>query len=269
MTQPESLEQAFADVEREVSSALDFTKKLQSLLRQLHKSSREGNVKAMKRAQGGLPDAAAELGRAVAGAADSWPLDGEEEVEYLQQGYSAELRSMASAHDLTIREGDGQLICHPSTVRILAGDRAVRIDRKKVSTIRPSHLVALLQKNQKRPARSRPEPFLKALHDVYTDLAAKPARGEAAPAAGPVIPLERIYNLMTSLPGSRRDYTRTDFARDIYHLETAGVTAAKSGATVSFPASTTARRAKNLFTFVGPDGREVTYSAIRFTDRTG
>ncbi|MCY4103264.1 MAG: hypothetical protein OXG55_08405 [bacterium] len=264
MTRPDNLEQAFAEVEREATAALDCTKKLQSLLRQLHKSSREGNVAALKRAQGGLLDAATELTGAIAGAADSWPFGGEEDVEYLRQGYAAELRRVAAEHDLTIHEGDAQLICHPSTVRILPGERAVRIDRKKVSTIRPSHLVALLRENQKRPARSRPEPFLKALHDVYTELTPKPPRGAAAPAAGPVIPLERIYKLLVSLPGSRRDYTRTDFARDIYQLETAGVTATKSGARVSFPASTGTRGPKGLFTFVGPDGREVKYYAIRF-----
>ncbi|MCY3953655.1 MAG: hypothetical protein OXG69_14095, partial [bacterium] len=97
-----------------------------------------------------------------------------------------------------------------------------------------------------------------------TELTPKPPRGAAAPAAGPVIPLERIYKLLVSLPGSRRDYTRTDFARDIYQLETAGVTATKSGARVSVPASTGTRGPKGLFTFVGPDGREVKYYAIRF-----
>lgn len=219
---------------------------------------------ALKRAQGGLLDAAAELTDAVSGAADSWPFDGEKDVEYLRDSYAAELRRVASEHDLTIHEGDAQLICHPSTVRILPGERAVRVDRKKVSTIRPSHLVALLQKNQKRPARSRPEPFLKALHDVYTELTPKPPRGAVAPASGSVISLERIYKLLTSLPGIGRDYTRTDFARDIYQLETAGVTATRAGARVTFPASTTARRSTNLFTFVGPDGRQVAYSAIRF-----
>ena len=267
MTQPESLEQAFADVEHEASSALDSTKKLQSLLRQLHKSSREGNVAALKRVQGRLREASAELTRAVEGAAGSWLLDDPGELEYLKDGYAAELRRVAAARGLDVHERDGQLISHPSTVRILAADRAVRIDRKKVSTIRPSHLVELLRKNQNRPPRSRPEPFLKALHDVYTALVPDPPRGATAPASGPVIPLDRIYKLFTSLPGTGRDYTRTDFARDIYQLETAGVITTRTGAGVSFPASTGTRSTKGLFTFVGPDGREVVYFGIRFAEQ--
>ena len=63
--------------------------------------------------------------------------------------------------------------------------------------------------------------------------------------------LNRIYKLFTSLPGSSRGYTPTDFARDLYLLDTSGLTSLKSGATVSFPASTGTRSARGLFTFIG------------------
>ena len=99
MTQPESLEQAFADVEHEASSALDSTKKLQSLLRQLHKSSREGNVAALKRVQGRLREASAELTRAVEGAAGSWLLGDEEEVG-ISEAYAAQLIRVAAEQGL-------------------------------------------------------------------------------------------------------------------------------------------------------------------------
>ena len=52
---------------------------------------------------------------------------------------------------------------------------------------------------------------------------------------GRVVPLARIYRLFTSMPGSGRDYTPMDFARDLYQLETSGVTKAKSGAYCLFP----------------------------------
>ena len=81
-----------------------------------------------------------------------------------------------------------------------------------------------------------------------------------------VVPLERIYKLFTSLPGTRREYATTDFARDIYRLETSGQTTTRSGASVSFPASTGTRSAKGLFTFVGPDGQDVQYYGVRFTE---
>ena len=43
------------------------------------------------------------------------------------------------------------------------------------------------------------------------------------------MPLDRIYRLFTSLPGSSREYDRTDFARDLYILDTNGPKRTKQG----------------------------------------
>ena len=82
------------------------------------------------------------------------------------------------------------------------------------------------------------------------------------------MPLVRIYRMLTSLPGSDREYGRTDFARGLYLLETGGHDKTRTGATVSFPASTGARspRAADLFTFVDADGQDVHYYGIQFTE---
>ena len=90
-----------------------------------------------------LLESSADLHAAVDLAAGSWPLDDEQETGYLRHEYADELRRLAAESDLTIRKHDGQLISHPSIVRILPGDRAVRIDKKKVSTIRPTFLVVV------------------------------------------------------------------------------------------------------------------------------
>ena len=98
------------------------------------------------------------LTEAVNNVGVAWPFDDEQEVQYLKaaDGYAAELRRVASEKGLVIRERDGQLTCHPFIVRIIPGERAVRIDKKKVSAIRPSHLVEVLVKAQQSPSRFRP-----------------------------------------------------------------------------------------------------------------
>ena len=200
-------------------------------------------------------------------AVSSWPFQDEEEEQYLKSGYTAELRRAASEQGLEIQERDGRLISHPSIVRILPGERAVRIDRKKIATIRPSHLAGILIENQMKPSRYRAEPFLQALHGVYLELVREESPDRLMKSGpGRVVTLNRIYKLFTSLPGSSRGYTPTDFARDLYLLDTSGLTSLKSGATVSFPASTGTRSARGLFTFIGPDGRDVQYYGVRFTD---
>ena len=263
----DSFEQAFGNTEEAAGSALEAATSLVKLARQLQKAAREGNIASIRRIQKRLDAELEAAGRAVTGAARSWSYADEEEERHLEDGYRAELRRVASERGVQIHERDGRLIVHPSIVHVLSRERAVRVDRKKISSIRPSHLADLLRAAQSRKSRFRPERFLESLHDVYSELVREDFSHRAKPnGPGRVVPLDRIYRLLTSLPGSGRDYTRTDFARDLYMLETSGATTTRKGATVSFPASTGTRGVKGLFIFVGPDGRDVQYYGVRFAD---
>ena len=264
----DSFEEAFDNAMRVADLALMANQDLLKQLRRLRKASQDGNITAVKREQGRLSEALSKVSEAVSDASVAWSYDDGEEVQYLRadDGYAAELRRVASEKGLVIRERDGQLICHPFIVRIIPGERAVRIDKKKVSAIRPSHLTEVLVKAQKSPPRYRPQSFLEALHKVYLSLTKESSARLIGGTGAPVILLDNIYGLFTSLPGSSRDYSKTDFARDIYELDRSGVTKTRSGATVSFPASTGTRSSKGLFTFIGPNGNVVKYFGIHFIE---
>ena len=263
----DSFERAFSNTERAAESTVKSATALVTLARQLQKAAKEGNITAIKRAQGRLDDALEVLRQTVGNALQSWPFQDGEEEQYLKSGYIDELRRTASEMGLTIRERDGRLISHPSIVRTLPGDRAVRIDKKKVSTIRPSHLVGILLDNQKKSGRHPAGRFLEALYAVYSELVREDSSDRLMEhGSGRMVPLARIYKLFTSLPGSGRDYAPMDFARDLYQLETSGVTKTRSGARVFFHASTGTRSDKGVFTFVGPDGRDVKYYGVRFAE---
>ena len=264
------LEQAFADVEGAANAALTSANALTRLAKQLQKAAKEGNIAAIKRLQSRLGDSVGAVDADVSAAVASWPFGDAEEEACLRDGYAEELRAAAAEHGLTMHERDGRLFASPSIVRILPGDRAVRIDQKQVSAIRPSHLAQLLAENQKKPGRYPVAQFLEALHTVYLDI----VRGDETASRlmrekqGRVVSLARVYRLFTSLPGSEREYTNVDFARDLYLLDTSGVTTTKRGAVVSFPASSGTRspKAGDVFTFVGPDGQDAQYYAVRFTE---
>ncbi len=264
----DSFEQAFSDTEKAAAATVASAGDLIKLAKQLQKASKEGNIAAMKRVQGRLDVTLASLGQTVANAVQSWPFRDDEEEQYLRDGYSNELRRIAAERELEFHERDGRLISHPSIVRILPGERAVRIDKKKISTIRPSYLADVLLKNQQKPGRYQSGIFLEALYNVYLDIVREefPDRQRLVKTGGRVVPLDRIYRLFTSLPGSSREYDRTDFARDLYILESNGPKQTRNGAAVSFPSSTGTRRSKGLFSFVGPDGRDVEYYGLRFTE---
>lgn len=253
-------EQACQDTEAAVASTLKSATDLMKLLRAWRKAAREGHVGGIKRAASRWDDALDALHQEGANAAATWPFEDGEAAAYLRQDYADELRSVATKKGLAIHERDGSLIAYPFILRISSGDLAVRIDKKKVSTLRPSYLVDILANSQKRPPRFKSDQFLESLYKVYRQLA-----DPSGLLKEPVMPLARIYEMFTSLPGSSREYDKTEFSRDLYFLECNGPSHTKSGARVSFPSSTGTRSARGTFPFVDQGGQVITYYGIQFS----
>jgi hypothetical protein len=112
---------------------------------------------------------------------------------------------------------------------------------------------------QAKPARFKPESFLELLYKVWK----RCARDERKGASG-ISPLSEIYDLLTLMPGSGRDYTREEFARDLYLLDRSGVNRTRDGYEMSLPASTGTRNAAATFLCIAEDGSEKRYYGIGF-----
>lgn len=126
----DSFEQAFSATEQAADATIAAATALVKQARDLKREAQKGNIAAIKRLQGRLDTALAELGQTVNNSAPLWPFPEEQEEKYLREDYAAELIRVAAARGLQIREQDGRLISSPSIVRILASDRAVRIDKE-------------------------------------------------------------------------------------------------------------------------------------------
>ena len=255
------LEQAFDSAEHAADAILEAAQAVVSETKRLQKAARVGHIAGIKRSQSALGVALGDLRQAVAETANAWPLADDDEERYLESSYADELRGTARECGLEIHERDGQLISHPSIVRILPGARAVRVDRKKVSTIRPSHLARMLLDNQKKRSSYNAAGFLESLYKVYSELVREKRSSEETQGQGPMVKLARIYDLFVVRPGSKREYDKTDFARDLYMLQAHGSQRTRTGARVSFHGTRSAS-----FTFVGPNGQVVNYYGIRFTE---
>lgn len=261
-----NFERAFDDVEKAATSTLEAKKELEKQAKALQKAAKDGDINAIKKFRSRLDTALGSLKQTVANAVDAWPFKEEEEEEYLKKDYANELRTTAAEKGVTIHEShetDDTLISHPSIVKVWPKDRAVRIDRKKVVTLRPSRLTEILKENQKKPRPFKSAVFLEALYERYS-ISAK-AEPQRLDDHGPVIPLARIYEAFTSLPGSKREYSKTDFAKALYDLEAQRLLDTKSGARVSFPSSTGTKKSKDTFPFVTPNGEVITYYGIQFS----
>ena len=263
-----TFEQAFSDTERAADSALKSAGAVNRHARALMRAAKAGNIAAVKRAQADLKSAMIALSQEVDNANSVWPFQEDEEERYLQDGYADELIAAAQDVELSVYKQDAALISYPSVVRILPGDRAVRIDRRLERGIRPSHLAATLLKNQRRTGGFRPNQFLESLYNVYYVITRESeSNKDMVGGSGRIIPLSLIYNMMTSGPRGRREYGRQDFALDVYAIETEGPRVTRRGYRVDFPSSTgTRRRASDLFEFIDPDGQRVTYYGVRFSE---
>ncbi len=84
-------------------------------------------------------------------------------------------------------------------------------------------------------------------------------RGDAT-----VISLGDLYELLTMLPGQAREYTKAEFARDIYLLDQSGQTTAKDGARIEFHSGAGARVPRGALSVVTQRGEEKKYHDVSF-----
>src|SRR5581483_5510372 len=173
------------------------------------------------------------------------------------QGIDATVRLAAEA-GLPMFELDDRLLSYPSIVSVSPSDASVVIDKKKDRRLRPSVVVGLLAAISQRPPKFKPEPFLEALAKAY-DL--------VAPRPGATVKLVDVYRALTLLPGSGREYTKAEFARDVYLLDQSGITTTKDGREMSLPASALTRSGGTLTT-VAKGGQVKVYAGLCFNRRS-
>lgn len=254
------LEAALAETESRVDTALSAVATVVRELRKAKTGAVRGQLRDLRRALEASAKRVEEAAQLTAEAAGSLNFD---EREHLASGrYVEELLAEAAARDVAMFEADGQLLCYPSLVRVLASEAAVEVDRRRERRLRPSMLVTLLGAAQARPPRFRPEPFLESLATAY-DLVR--SRDEAR--AGSVVRLVDIWTVLTLLPNAQRDYAKPEFARDLYLLDSSGFGTTTSGRVVGWHASTGTRGAGTLTT-VARTGQQQRYWGISFKDRT-
>jgi hypothetical protein len=256
-----SLEQALARTEADAEAALKATAAVSQALKKFRAAARDGNLRELQPAIAAAEQAIVGLRQQFANAREGWAFD--EDAYLASPAYPRELVETASGMGVRIFEQDDRLYCYPALVRVLPNERAVLIDKTRERRLRPSVLVGHLKQIQRRPPRFRPEQFLESLFDAYSTLVAR--RGKRLFGDGPVEKLLDVYELFTLLPGSAKEYSRQEFARDIYLLDRSGVDSTRRGHRVSFPASTGTRAAGSTVRVITEQGEEKVYYGVAFS----
>jgi hypothetical protein len=254
-----SFESALAAVQASAEGALKSATGVTRELRKARAAAAGGQVRELRRALDAAAQLAGELAVAAREARAAHHFD---EAAHLASGeYAKELLAAAAERGLSMYEEDERLLCYPSIVRVLPGDAAVEIDRRRERRIRPSVLIGLLAARQQRPPKFRHDQFLESLARGYDLVVAR-----AGKKPGAIVRLVEIWTVLTLLPGQAKEYTRPEFARDLYLLDRNGARQAKDGRVLRFHASSGTRIA-GVLTTVAQSGQRQTYWGVSFTAR--
>lgn len=226
-------------------------------LRKAKAAAANGQVRELRRALDAAAGLAAGLSAEVQQLRGEYDID---ETAYLASGdYAKELLAAASDRGIAMFEEDERLLCYPSIVRVIPGDSVIEIDRRRERRLRPSVLAGLLAAAQQRPPKFRAEQFLESLASGYDLVIARAGKKPDA-----VARLADIWAVLTLLPGQGKEYTRPEFARDLYLLDQRGVRQARDGRALRWHASSGTRTA-GVLTTVARTGQQQRYWGVSFT----
>ena len=253
---PESMEAVLTAAERALDDALRSAAAATRDLKRALGAARTGQVRDLRKSLSAALSVADELATGTRALADTFDFD---EQAYLSSGaYVKELLAEAAARGLTIVEDDDQLLCYPSLLRIRPIDAAIEIDKVRDRRLRPSVLVTALSRAQERGPRFKAEPFLDGLRSAYELLVA----GKRPDA---VIRLVDIWTVLTMMPVQRAQYSRQEFARDLYLLEQSGVTSTLRSPRTMLWAASTGTKGSGVLVTVARTGQERRYWGVSFT----
>jgi hypothetical protein len=253
-----AFEETLAATERAVEGALKSAAAVTRELRKALSGAKNGQVREARKALAAAH--ALTTGLADEARALSDGFDPDEQAYLASGGYVKELLAVAQASGVAIFEEEDRLLCYPSLLRVLPGDAAIEIDKVRERRIRPSVLVELLARTQDRAPRFKAEAFLDSLRGGYELVVASEGKKDDG-----VIRLVDVWSVLTMLPGQRGQYSKQEFARDLYLLDQSGVTrTARSSRELRWSASTGTKGSGVLVT-VARSGQRQHYWGVSFT----
>ena len=254
-----SFERGFSEVERAARSVSKASATLNVAAKALLRAARDGDIVAINKSVERLSSLADALRQEASNACSAWPFTLDSEEQFLKSGYLEELLKTAEGQGVRVQRHDNQLVAYPFIIRVLPSERAVRLNRDKLTGLRPTALSAKLKQAQAKKSRANVQPFLDALYSAYQMVAPD----------GGTVPLTRLYKAFTLLPNASAEYGRDDFARDILALDRSGIDETRSGIRISLPASTATKDSRDIITCVSPDGEQVTYYGSKLHEGGG
>jgi hypothetical protein len=256
--QPNSLEEALQAVERDADGAIKALGSALKAAKKAKAAAAHGQIRDLQQSLETTLNLADQATVAAQELRQGWNFD---VAEWFSSGdYAKELLAAATEAGVQAFESDDRILSYPVIVQVSPSDTTVVIDKQKDRRVRPSVVVSHLATLQQRPPRFKADAFIETLASGYDLVVASKHLRSGAPAR-----LVDVHKVLTLLPGAARDYTRQEFARDLYLLDQNGVTETKDGRRMSLPASALTRSA-GVLTTVTRSGQRKIYAGMAFTE---
>ncbi len=251
-----SLEEALRAVELDADAALKALGAALRAAKRAKLAAATGQVRDLQVAMEAAVALAGEASGAAAALRDGWTFD---VAGWISSGaYAKELLAAAAEAGVKAFESDERILCYPAVVQVSASDATVAVDKRKDRRIRPSVVVRALGALQQRPPAFKADAFIESLATAYQLVVADKGLRPGGPAR-----LVEVHKVLTLLPGAARDYTRQEFARDIYLLDQSGIVETRDGRRMTLPASAMTR-GSGVLTTVTKAGQTKVYVGVAF-----
>ncbi len=255
--QPLTLEAALQVVERDADASIKAVGAALKAAKKAKAAAALGLVRDLQQSMEAAVELADQASGTVRDLRQGWRFD---VSGWFSSGdYAKELLGAAADAGVQAFESDDRILCYPAIVQVSAADTTVVVDKKKDRRTRPSVVVGHLAALQGRPPKFKPDAFIETLAAAYDLVVASKHLRPGAPAR-----LVDVHDVLTLLPGAARDYTRQEFARDLYLLDQNGKVDTKNGRRMSLPASAMTRSGAVLTT-VTRTGQAKIYAGLAFT----
>ncbi len=188
-------------------------------------------------------------------------------------GFHKDLLSAAEDEKLPFKKSseDDRYFCYPTTLSINRKDLSLLIGKKKVTFLRPSAIVSYFKRLRSNKNSSNYKKLIDSLFECHEYAGKKLCSSDSLTTYSPdlQIPLSTIYDILTIMPGSKREYTDLDFAKDIHEMVNDPTLRTSKGLCMKCPpASAGSRGQTKSISLVTRDGHEMRYTYLQFVNPT-
>ena len=253
-------EELYLELKASEKQLADSAGQVQKVCKAAVKDTEKGDLKDLsKQLQAALDSARSQIAAIESLQAS---LDAFDTAAYFESGdFTSQMLECAREKGVDVAGENPVFEMFPYKVRVDAAGQEVYLNRKKISSVRPSYVISHVAAEQQRLNKAvfNDKAFVAELEVGYDTAVLK----KGGSRRNPVILLNNIYKMMVPMARSKKEYDMMAFAFDIARLYNSGIRAGKSGRSFELG---TSRDGKTGIRILDKYGHEQFVSTLKFFD---